>query len=158
MTLTYDQAQHILTQAKAADVCESQCEAAARALNRNDLEGFERVCRALHVWLAQCGIDYTMTDGLGEEFHPDGTLKWRCTYNDGKRQGLAEWFRPDGTLTHRCTYKDGEWDGPDEEFYPDGTLKCRYIHKDGQLDGLAEEFYPDGTLEYQYTYKDGVRQ
>jgi hypothetical protein len=136
-SLTHDQAQHILTQAKAAGAAKShtgQYNAALRALERNDLDAFERVCRYIHVWLAKNGIDYKLTDGQAEGFYIAGTLSFRCTYKDGELHALAEWFRPDSTLMYRRTYKDG------------------------QIDGLAEWFRPDGALEYQHTYKDGVLQ
>jgi antitoxin component YwqK of YwqJK toxin-antitoxin module len=107
MTLTHDQAQHILKQAKAAKACAGQYKAAAQALKRNDLEGFERICRASHRWLAMYGIDYTLTDGLAEGFYPDGTCSFRCTYKGGRLDGLAEEFYPDGTCSFRCPYKNG---------------------------------------------------
>jgi hypothetical protein len=134
MTLTRDQAQHILKQAKVAKLCTDQYRAAKHALRRNDLEAFERVCRAIHAWLAMHGIDYTLTDGLAEEFYYEGTLSSRYTYKDGVREGLAEWFYPEGEPAARCTYKDG------------------------MREGLAEDFYPDGTLEYRCTYKNGILQ
>jgi hypothetical protein len=158
MTLTHDQAQNILTRAKAANACVGQYNAAARALERNDLEGFERICRASHAWLEMHGIGYALTDGLAEEFYPDGTCRFRCTYKDGKLNGPAEEFYLDGPLWSRRTHKDGKREGLAEDFYPDGTLEYRCTYRDGKLEGLEEGFYPDGTLKYRRTYKNGVLQ
>jgi antitoxin component YwqK of YwqJK toxin-antitoxin module len=157
-TLTYDQAQNILAQAKAAKACANQYKAAAQALKRNDLEGFERICRASHTWLAENGIDYTMTDGLGDEFYFDGILKYRYTYKDGKREGLAQGFYLDGKLSSRYTYKDGKRQGLGEGFYPGGTCMFRCTYKDDKLHGLEEGFHLDGTVCSQTTYKNGVKQ
>jgi hypothetical protein len=105
--MTHDQAQHILTQAKAAGIDVARYNAAARALEHNDLDAFERVCRDIHEWLTENGIAYTLTDGQAEGFHPSGVISCRYRYKDGQINGLAEWFRPDSTLIHRRTYKDG---------------------------------------------------
>jgi hypothetical protein len=158
MTLTHEQAQHILTQAKAVNACVGQYKAAARALKRNDLEGFERICRASHRWLSMHGINYALTDGLAEEFYLTGARGFHGTYKDGGLQGLAEWFYPGGTCSFRCAYKDGKQEGLAEGFHPDGTLSFRCTYKDGKREGLAEWFYADGTLNFQYAYKDGVKQ
>jgi hypothetical protein len=156
--LTHVQAQHILKQAKAAGIAAGQYKAAAQALKRNDLDAFERICRASHRWLAENGIDYTLTDGVGQEFYLDGTCSFRCTYKDGKFEGLAEAFNPDGAFRFRCTFKDGKLEGLAQEFYHDGAPRYRCIYKDGKIHGLAEVFLQDGTLHAQYTYKDGVKQ
>jgi hypothetical protein len=134
MPLTHDQARRILAQAKAANACAGQYRAAAHALKRKDLEGFERIFRAIHVRLAKKGIDYKLTDGLAEVFYPTGALRYRCALKNGKREGRLE------------------------EFYRCGALNFRGTCKNGELHGLAQGFYPDGTPRFRGTYKNGVQQ
>lgn len=70
---------------------------------------------------------------LHETFYPDGKMRYRGNYKDGKHDGLYEGFYPDGKTSYRGNYKDGKRDGLHEEFYEDGRIKYRVNYKDGEI-------------------------
>ena len=86
----------------------------------------------------------TIKDGLVEEFHDNGQLKYRGNYKYGKKDGLWENFHENGTLMNRIIYKKGK-NIVREFFYENGQVGRRDNHN-GQFDGLSEYFDDDGNL------------
>ena len=101
-------ARRILAYAKRYDACEGNYNAAARYLENDDLEGFERVCRGNVTWLSDIRADYTFTDGVAEKWNENGQLESRCAYTRGRLYGLYETWHENGQLASRRTYEDGK--------------------------------------------------
>ena len=93
-------------------------------------------------------------EGLWEWFYPNGNIKWRIPYKEGKMDGIAEVFYENGNISMRTPYKEGKIDGIDEGFYPNGNIQNRIPYKEGKRNGIVEWFYPNGNIHWRISYKD----
>ena len=59
-------------------------------------------------------------NGYFEETSEDGSIT-KAHYINGKPDGLAEIFYPNGQLKSRCFFKNGKVNGPMEEYYKENT-------------------------------------
>jgi antitoxin component YwqK of YwqJK toxin-antitoxin module len=58
----------------------------------------------------------------------------------GEREGLWEWFYPNGNIKWRIPYKEGKMDGIEELFDFNGNICLRTPYKEGKMDGVREWF------------------
>ena len=89
-------------------------------------------------------------DGLLEEFHDNGQLKYRGNYKYGKRNGSWEEFHENGNLHQKGNYKNGKRDGLWEVFYFISNNNPFVLH--GQL--MYRGNYENGQLKKTRVYKN----
>jgi len=95
-----------------------------------------------------------------EEFHSNGKLKSRTTYQSkadgGKKLKETKYtYRDNGQLMETSTYKEGKPDGLQEKYSENGQLYLKLNIKDGKLDGLQEFYDENGQLGDRDCYKNG---
>ena len=100
---------------------------------------------------------YEPKNGLYKSWHPNGQMRERCTYKNGKRDGLCESWHSNGRALGRCTYKNKELDGLYESWYSNGQMSERCTYKNGKKDGLYEQWHENGQMLKRFTYENGKR-
>jgi len=79
----------------------------------------------------------TIKDGIENgpviEFYPDGIIKSRIDFKDGKINGKAFFYTPDSKLVLEQSYSDGVLDGFSVEYDSDGNIKSRVLYSKGEL-------------------------
>jgi antitoxin component YwqK of YwqJK toxin-antitoxin module len=95
--------------------------------------------------------------GSSVTFRPNGLMKSRIHYRNGKQEGLFELHYASGQLQSRFNMKNGNQDGLSEVFWKNGQLKTREHFKDGQKDGLFEWAAENGEISRTENWKDGVK-
>ncbi len=100
--------------------------------------------------------------GLVTEWHPDGKVKSKKNYKNGKLHGVcAEWDEM-GRKATEANYKDDEKHGLStywvEGFTIEGVYKSREInYKADKRHGLHSQWYENGQKEYEINFKDRAR-
>jgi hypothetical protein len=74
-------------------------------------------------------------DGLYESYLPDGKLRLKGAYEDGKRTGRWETYRPTGELTLVETYRGGQRHGPYQEIARGGEVRRDGSYGNGERCG-----------------------
>ena len=91
-------------------------------------------------------------NGDYEEFYPNGKIKTKGNYKDGKKSGLEQWWRETGDISGYNTYKNGLLDGWRREYHKHKKVKEEEF-KDGILDGWCRSWYPNGNKKSEAVYK-----
>jgi antitoxin component YwqK of YwqJK toxin-antitoxin module len=90
------------------------------------------------------------------EYHPNGNVLVKGQKNSkGQEEGLWEWFYPNGNIKCRGTYKEGKMDGIAECFYVGGNIEIRASYKEDKRDGIMEWFDEQGYIIKTRVWKDG---
>lgn len=67
------------------------------------------------------------------EFYPDGIVKSRIDFKDGKINGKAFFYTPDSRLILEQTFSNGVLDGFSTEYDFDGNIKSKVLYSNGKL-------------------------
>jgi len=89
------------------------------------------------------------------ELHPDGSIRARARYVDGRIEGPVEIFDEEGNLWLRGELAGGAWSGPLEIFHPNGAHWLSARFQAGRLDGPVETRFPDGSIESRTRFQGG---
>ena len=95
-------------------------------------------------------------EGFQEQYYENGQVKSKGTVKDNKIEGLIEIYYENGQVNSKMTFKDGIPDGLIEMYYENGQLKSKGTFKDNKPEGLIEEYYENGKVKSKVTYKDGI--
>ena len=86
--------------------------------------------------------------GPWTEFHPDGTVAARGTYQSGARHGeWTQWY-PDGAIKSRATYEAGVLVGVWVRLHPNGQTWEELTYESGVPHGRHRRWHENGTLAY----------
>jgi len=101
--------------------------------------------------------------GIAEEYHRNGTLQWRMSFNNGEADGIQERFNEFGQSMIKWVWEDGEMyapDGPFERYYENGQLQTKGTLVNGKQHiehGPWEDYFNDGSLSRKGTYNMSER-
>ena len=73
------------------------------------------------------------------EFYPDGIVKSRIDFKDGKINGKAMFYTPDSKLILEQTFSNGILDGFSVEYDLDGNVKSKVLYSNGKLANTLDE-------------------
>jgi len=107
--------------------------------------------------LAEGFFSNGLLDSTLIEYYPDGKVKKKDQFKDGKRDGKSFIYDKKGTLIQELEYRNGVIDGEIISYNPDGKIKIRAKYKDGELNGIVREYYPNGNIKTESTYKNNVQ-
>lgn len=95
-------------------------------------------------------------DGLFISKSPDGTLKYKMNYKDGKKHGEGLDYYESGELRAKIYYDEGLKDGEAIWYYDEKDKIFRINHyKQDILNGLQEKFYKNGNQLSQLEFRNG---
>jgi antitoxin component YwqK of YwqJK toxin-antitoxin module len=94
-------------------------------------------------------------EGLLEQYYENGQVKSKMTFKDEIPEGLIEMYYENGQVKSKMTFKDGKPEGLIEMYYENGQVKSKGTFKDEKPEGLIEEYYENGQVKLKGTYKDG---
>jgi len=108
-------------------------------------------------------VDQETSDDSRVIYYPDGKLKEKATFKDGKRSGPFELYHENGQLEEKGYYSNGKPVGPFKRYYENGQLKAKEGFYLGERKIACEFYYPDGTLgtmvdekgTYNHYYENG---
>lgn len=92
-----------------------------------------------------------------EEHYPDGTVRSRIEYKNGKENGLATFYQPNGARATEVEMKDGKKNGSFRTFYENGNLESKATYQNDTLVGTYALFDIDGTLIESIEYASGKK-
>lgn len=92
-----------------------------------------------------------------EEYYPDGILRSRIEYRNGKENGLATFYQPNGMRVSEIEMKDGKKNGSFRTFYSNGNIESEATYQNDSLVGIQSFFDIDGALVESVTYASGKK-
>lgn len=94
--------------------------------------------------------------GIWEIYWPNGVVKFRANYVDGKEEGECLCYWDNGNLAQRGVKVGGECDGIWTDYDYEGykTLQGRYVN--GKQEGLWVSFWDDGSVMKEREYVAGL--
>jgi uncharacterized protein len=97
--------------------------------------------------------------GPWKEYHPNGQLKSKGEYVNGKRIGDWEFYHPNGKAEQRGKYdKKGRAQGPWKWFYESGNLLREETYLNDLQDGMMTEYSDSGKVITKGEYIDGLKE
>ncbi len=91
-------------------------------------------------------IDYV------ESRWPNGQLKSKEAFVNGKRNGVSQYFHDNGQLLSEVNFKDDLRDGAYRVYRKDGTLEGEFQMRMGKRHGLLRWFDKKGRLQREVSY------
>lgn len=93
------------------------------------------------------------------DYYKNKQLQMKGTYSSLAPEiedGYFEWYHPNGKLKHKGNFKDGKSIGEHLWYYDNGYMEAKELYNDGKLNGLYEEYDEDGQLIIKSLFADGV--
>ncbi len=96
--------------------------------------------------------------GIRELYYPDGKVKVRERYVNGKMDDLYEYFHPNGAVQLKGYYVQGEMYGLWRKYTPEGQLIDEVLMIANEENGPFTEYYPNGKIAAQGAYLHGANE
>ena len=97
--------------------------------------------------------------GLWKEYHPNGQVKSRGEYKDGKRIGPWMFFHANGKEEQKGEYdKKGRAQGPWKWYYESGNLLREEIYVNDLQEGIMIEYSDTGNVITKGEYIEGLKE
>lgn len=135
--------------------CEGSREDLSQAIFIPDLEIDESDERLELSRRGILSLDSVPFSGYLIRHYPNGQLKSRKGYFEGKQEGDAWIYYADGKVYSQRPYRNGEKHGEHLAYYPNGQKKFQYYFVNGLGEGTHLEWYEDGSPRREMNYKDG---
>ena len=92
-----------------------------------------------------------------ELYYPNGQLKEKVLFTEGKFDGAALGFFENGEPAFERMYAAGQFIGEQREYYP-GKRLARSVTYDklGKVHGVEKSYYPSGKLRAEVVYDHGI--
>ena len=94
--------------------------------------------------------------GATLEYYPNGQIKYKKNYSEGKLYGLSERFYPNGQLEYQKNYKDKVLHGLYKTYSKYGELEDSRIYENNE--GIETSYYNTGELFQNAVYLGEVRE
>jgi antitoxin component YwqK of YwqJK toxin-antitoxin module len=94
-------------------------------------------------------------DGIYYEYDENGNLISEKTIKNGIENGPVIEFYPNGIIKSRIDYKNGKIDGKVHIYSEDGRLILEQSYSNGVLDGFTTEYDLDGNIKSRILYSMG---
>ena len=114
-------------------------------------------------------------NGKGEEYYPNGKLKYEGEYLNGKRNGKGIEYDLERNITYEKEYKNGKlWNmkvydksnsienelkkgkGIIKE-YRYGSLIYQSQYLNGEINGIVKKFFDNRVLKFEQNYLNGIK-
>ena len=99
----------------------------------------------------------SITDGEHIETHPDGSVKTKGAFKNGKRTGVWTSYFTNGKIQSENKYKKGVLNGKTAAYYPNGNAQYVGLYIGNKKDDSWFFYLEDGTLDQEILYKDGQK-
>lgn len=116
----------------------------------------------LNVWaqepLTQAGQappPAAVPNGPHGDYYPNGNVRTKTHYKDGKLHGIKQRFDEEGLLREESHYVDGIQEGAHRILNEDGTVRSQWTDVDGQRHGVYRRYFADGKLAEERQYAAG---
>lgn len=96
--------------------------------------------------------------GLREIYYPDGKVKVRERYINGRLDDLYEYFHANGEVELKGYYINGEMYGLWRKYTPDGKLIEEVLMIHNEENGPFTEYFPSGKIQAQGVYLHGANE
>jgi antitoxin component YwqK of YwqJK toxin-antitoxin module len=93
--------------------------------------------------------------GVVEEFYPNGQVKAKTEYRQGREHGTSRMWYEDGRPLWERRYRNGKKHGEHKGWWPNGQLKFLYHFAGGEHEGAARDWYANGQLAQCFQYEKG---
>ncbi len=101
--------------------------------------------------LLQQGIPH----GVRELYYPEGNVKVRERYVEGRLDDLYEYYFPNGKIELKGYYVDGAMYGMWRKYRHDGSLFDEVMMIKNEEMGPFKEYHPNGQIQAEGTYLNG---
>ncbi|MCU4156412.1 toxin-antitoxin system YwqK family antitoxin [Carboxylicivirga sp. A043] len=89
-------------------------------------------------------------------YYPDGKVKHKITYKNGKAIGPAEFYYENGLISEQGNWNIDHWKGNYRFYNKNGSLAYDWNYDDkGQRTGTQKYYHDNGTLKYTGEWNDG---
>lgn len=105
--------------------------------------------------VAERTIKHGIENGPVIEFYPNGIIKSRIDFKDGKLSGKAFFYTEDSRLILEQTYTNGLLDGFSIEYDLDGNIKSKILYSNGKIfNDIVKEEVKDNNKEEKNNEKN----
>lgn len=87
-------------------------------------------------------------------YYPDGQLRMKGNFKDGKRQGKWSYWYPNGNLWSQGEYRNGEEHGLKTVWHENGQKYYEGYYKNGKRTGTWTFWNKDGSLIKEVNYDE----
>lgn len=96
-------------------------------------------------------------DGTFFYKYPDGKVKWKIGYKEGKKEGVWQRFSEDKILMDEIPYENNLANGQIKK-YSNGVLSGFLDYQNGIENGKFVGYHDNGKLSFDGTFVDGKRE
>lgn len=89
-----------------------------------------------------------------ETKYPDGVIKSRQEYKNGKLNGTSTWYYPNGNKELEVNYKNEQPDGLYTRWYHNGNKELLETFSEGKKNGASRKWDLNGKLVEELNYRD----
>ncbi len=95
--------------------------------------------------------------GNWEVFYPNGQIKKRGTFVDGKEDGIQSMWYKNGQKQNESIYKDGLINGLTVTWYENGQKDNEGIRRNSKNEGKLTFWYENGNKKWEQYYKNDMQ-
>ncbi len=108
--------------------------------------------------IAEYSLLGEVQDGRVRQWDEKGQLLVDQNYSKGAFEGVQEAYYPNGQIKTRAFYRDGKLDGVLQQWFENGLVELEENFSLGEFDGLQRHFHPNGALKFENTQVKGKKQ
>ncbi len=95
-------------------------------------------------------------DGLWVSYYPNGQVKHKITYKNGKAIGLAQFYYDNGIISEEGIWHVDHWQGSYKFYNKNGRLAYDWNYDDtGKRTGTQKYYHENGRLKYTGDWTNG---
>ncbi len=91
------------------------------------------------------------------KYHPNGEIKSKATYENGKKHGVMTEWTADGTKYRVTMWRDSKMHGMETEWTEGGTKWRKVMWVNGKKHGLVTKWYGDGEKWTEAMWRKGKK-
>ena len=110
------------------------------------------------VLLEKGNLKLGVPHGIRELYYPNGQVKVRERYVDGRLDDLYEFFHPNGAIELKGYYVQGEMYGLWKKYTKEGQLIEEVLMIHNEENGPFTEYFPNGKIQAQGAYLHGPNE
>lgn len=96
-----------------------------------------------------------LPDSISIQYYPDGKIKYKFKWTNGKLNGERLYFYQDGNVGSYGIYFEGLRQGKFVEYYQDGKIKAESYFTNDTLNGEQIEYFPSSKYSLKVNYRMG---
>ena len=95
--------------------------------------------------------------GTDIDRYPNGNIKSKTNYKDGRKHGLCKEYYENGNLQREAIYENGAYIETIRTYYKNGTLMSENIYDETTNEKVSKTYFDNGIVSHETIYKAGTK-